>query len=55
MIKPIFYQKVLKAVEIIEKNVKIRFCFSQIKAETVGFRDKVYVTKPNSFPLISKM
>ena len=27
MIKPNFYQKVLKTVEGIEKNVKIRFCF----------------------------
>ena len=27
MIKPNFYQKVLRTVEVIEKNVKIRFVF----------------------------
>ena len=48
MIKPTFYQQVLETVEVIEENVKIRFCFfSKIIAETVGFRDKVSVTKPN--------
>ena len=27
MIKPNFYQQVLETVEVIEENVKIRFCF----------------------------
>ena len=29
MIKPNFYQEVLETVEVIEKDVKIRFCFFQ--------------------------
>ena len=40
-----FSLKVLKTMKVIEKDVKIRFCFSQIIAETVGFRYKVSVIK----------
>ena len=43
----IFYKTVLKTVEVIEKMYKLGFIFSQILAETVGFRDEVSVIKTN--------
>ena len=49
MIKPNFYQQVLETVEVIKKNVKIRFCFFKNYSRTVIFRAKVSVTKPNIF------
>ena len=37
--------KVLRTVKVIEKNVKIRFCFLTNYNKPFGFRDKVPVIK----------
>ena len=47
MIELHFNWNVLKTVEVIKKKCKLGFVFSQIIAETVGFREKVFVVKTN--------
>ena len=46
IIKPNFYQQVLETAEVIEKNVKISFCFFQTTLITPDFNVLNYTGHP---------